>query len=67
MSTYKIVDSDMSQKILIKRRQQNLTLTDMANQVSVTRATISQIERGRKQVVQERIFNSLSLWLSKEG
>lgn len=66
MSTYKVIDNDMSQQLLIKRRQQNITLAEMAKQVNVTRATLSQIERGRKQVVHDRIFNSLASWLQGE-
>ncbi|MDN2649643.1 helix-turn-helix domain-containing protein [Leuconostoc lactis] len=66
MSTYKIIGNEMSKNLLIKRRQQNITLAEMAKQVNVTRDVLSQIERGRKQVVQARVFNSLNDWLLQE-
>lgn len=66
MSTYKVIDNQMAQKLLIKRRQQSMTLADMAKETNVTRDILSQIERGKKQVVQERVFGSLISWLSKE-
>ncbi|MCT3038563.1 helix-turn-helix domain-containing protein [Leuconostoc mesenteroides] len=66
MSTYKVIDNQMAQKLLIKRRQQSMTLADMAKETNVTRDILSQIERGKKQVVQARVFGSLISWLSKE-
>lgn len=66
MSTYKIIENNMSTKLLIKRRQHNLTLAEMSKQVNVTRDVLSQIERGKKQVVQARVFNSLTNWLQEE-
>ena len=66
MSTYKVIDNQMAQKLLIKRRQQSMTLSDMAKETNVTRDILSQIERGKKQVVQARVFGSLISWLSKE-
>lgn len=66
MSTYKIIDDRMAQALLIKRRQQSMTLAEMAKQTDVTRDILSQIERGKKQVVQARVFGSLISWLSKE-
>lgn len=66
MSTYKIIGNEMSKDLLIKRRQQNITLAEMARQVNITRDILSQIERGRKQVVQARVFNSLNDWLLQE-
>ena len=66
MSTYKIIGNEMSKNLLIKRRQQNITLAEMAKQVNVTRDVLSQIERGRKQVVQDRVFNSLASWLTED-
>lgn len=57
----------MSQELLIKRRRNNVTLTEMANQTNITRDILSQIERGNKQVVQNRVFDSLKNWLLKEG
>lgn len=66
MSTYKVIDNQMAQKLLIKRRQQSMTLADMAKETNVTRDILSQIERGKKQVVQDRVFGSLISWLSKE-
>ncbi|RDG12482.1 hypothetical protein DQM12_09650 [Leuconostoc mesenteroides subsp. mesenteroides] len=66
MSTYKVIDNQMAQALLIKRRQQSMTLADMAKETNVTRDILSQIERGKKQVVQDRVFGSLISWLSKE-
>lgn len=66
MSTYKIIENNMSAKLLIKRRQHNLTLAEMSKQVNITRDVLSKIERGQKQVVQERVFNSLNDWLLEE-
>ncbi|MBZ1529090.1 helix-turn-helix domain-containing protein [Leuconostoc mesenteroides] len=66
MSTYKVIDNQMAQKLLIKRRQQSMTLSDMAKETNVTRDILSHIERGKKQVVQARVFGSLISWLSKE-
>lgn len=66
MSTYKVIDNEMARSLLIKRRQQSMTLADMAKETNVTRDILSQIERGKKQVVQERVFGSLISWLSKE-
>ncbi len=66
MSTYKVIDNQMAQALLIKRRQQSMTLADMAKETNVTRDILSQIERGKKQVVQARVFGSLISWLSKE-
>ncbi|QEA50860.1 helix-turn-helix transcriptional regulator [Leuconostoc lactis] len=65
MSMYKVINNELAQKILIKRRQQSITLSEMAEQVNVTRATISQIERLEKQVVQERVFSALVNWLQE--
>ncbi|WP_186731247.1 helix-turn-helix domain-containing protein [Leuconostoc lactis] len=62
---YKVINNELAQKILIKRRQQSITLSEMAEQVNVTRATISQIERLEKQVVQERVFSALVNWLQE--
>ncbi len=56
----------MAQALLIKRRQQSMTLAEMAKQTDVTRDILSQIERGKKQVVQARVFGSLSNWLESE-
>lgn len=56
----------MSRELLIKRRQQNITLAEMAKQVEITRDVLSQIERGRKQVVQDRVFRALVSWLQEE-
>lgn len=66
MSTYKVIDNKMAQALLIKRRQQSMTLAEMAKQTDVTRDILSQIERGKKQVVQARVFGSLSNWLEGE-
>lgn len=66
MSTYKVIDNQMAQALLIKRRQQSMTLAEMAKQTDVTRDILSQIERGKKQVVQARVFGSLSNWLESE-
>ncbi len=66
MSTYKVIDNEMARSLLIKRRQQSMTLADMAKETNVTRDILSQIERGKKQVVQARVFGSLISWLSKE-
>lgn len=66
MSTYKVIDNKMAQALLIKRRQQSMTLAEMAKQTDVTRDILSQIERGKKQVVQARVFGSLSNWLESE-
>lgn len=66
MSTYKIINSEMSKGLLVKRRQQNKTLAEMAIETNVTRDVLSQIERGKKQVVQARVFNSLTIWLKEE-
>lgn len=66
MSTYKVIDNHMAQALLIKRRQQSMTLAEMAKQTDVTRDILSQIERGKKQVVQARVFGSLSHWLESE-
>ena len=66
MSTYKVIDNQMAQALFIKRRQQSMTLADMAKETNVTRDILSQIERGKKQVVQARVFGSLISWLSKE-
>lgn len=66
MSTYKVIDNRMAQALLIKRRQQSMTLAEMAKQTDVTRDILSQIERGKKQVVQARVFGSLSTWLESE-
>lgn len=66
MSMYKVINNELAKKILIKRRQQSITLSEMAEQVNVTRATISQIERREKQVVQERVFSALVNWLQEE-
>ncbi|WP_349533680.1 helix-turn-helix domain-containing protein [Leuconostoc citreum] len=66
MSTYKIIGNEMSKNLLIKRRHQNITLAEMATQVNITRDVLSQIERGRKQVVQARVYNSLSNWLQED-
>lgn len=66
MSTYKIINSEMSKGLLVKRRQQNKTLAEMAIETNVTRDILSQIERGKKQVVQARVFGSLISWLKEE-
>lgn len=66
MSTYKVIGIEMSKELLIKRRQQNITLAEMAKQLGVTRDVLSKIERGRKQVVQARVFNALNDWLLTE-
>ena len=66
MSTYKVIDNQMARALLIKRRQQSMTLAEMAKQTDVTRDILSQIERGKKQVVQARVFGSLSTWLESE-
>lgn len=62
----KFIDEEMSKSLLVKRRRLSMTLTELAKQVSITRATLSEIERGRKQVVQIRVFNSLIDWLLEE-
>lgn len=66
MSTYKIIDNQMAESLLIRRRQQSITLADMAKKTGVTRDVLSQIERGKKQVVQARVFSSLNDWLLQE-
>ncbi|MDI6613662.1 helix-turn-helix transcriptional regulator [Leuconostoc suionicum] len=66
MSTYKVIDNEMARSLLIKRRQQSMTLADMAKETNVTRDILSQIERGKKQVVQARVFGSLATWLESE-
>lgn len=60
-----LITYSVSEKIRSKRGRQNLTKTEVANQLGVSRTTLGKIENGNYDAP-KRIYESVMTWLVEE-
>lgn len=60
------VDDVLSWRVREKRARQRLTGTIAANQIGISRRTLSLIELGKKEVITKTVYQKVINWLLKE-
>lgn len=60
------IDKEMAAKLRERRARKNITLEKAANEIGISRRTLSLIEKEKSLVVQKAVFTKLIDWLVNE-